>query len=122
MEASSKKSSLDTTDDTNLNWLVYHKYNKSLKERMQFVNSIMDWKRFAEDTVEQKEKRVNMRNSSNLYTSLTDATLDEEAMAKEHFAVSKSALTEILEQAYFPLIDCQEHAELYTRLDMAIKQ
>ena len=43
-------------------------------------------------------------------------------MAKEHFSVSKSGLTEILEQAYFPLIDCQEHADLYNRLDMAIKQ
>lgn len=55
-------------------------------------------------------------------SSLTDAALEEEAMAKEHFSVSKSALTEILEQAYFPLIDCQEHSELYNRLDMAIKQ
>lgn len=66
MEATTKKSSLDTTDEANLNWLVYHKYNKNLKERMQFVNSIMDWKRFASDTVEQKEKRFNIRNSGNL--------------------------------------------------------
>lgn len=47
--------------------------------------------------------------------------MEEEAMSREHFNVSKSNLVEIMEQAYFPLIDIQEHSDLYQRLDMAIK-
>ena len=53
--------------------------------------------------------------------TLTARILEEEALSREHFNVSKSSLVEIMEQAYFPLIDIQEHAELYQRLDMAIK-
>ena len=73
MEVVSKKSQLDTADSANLNWLVYHKYNQNLKERMQFVNSVMDWNKFAEDTIEQKEKRINLRNVNNAYNTLTDS-------------------------------------------------
>lgn len=72
MEVVSKKSHLDAADEANLNWLVYHKYNKNLKERMQFVNSVMDWNKFAEDTLEQKDKKqVSLRNIDNTFTALT---------------------------------------------------
>ena len=53
--------------------------------------------------------------------ALTKRILEEEHLAKEHFSVSKSGLMEIMEEAYFPLIDIQEHDDLYQRLDMAIK-
>lgn len=48
--------------------------------------------------------------------------IQDEANAKDHFAINKSSLTECLEDVYFPLIDTQEHETLYSRHDMAIKQ
>jgi len=48
--------------------------------------------------------------------------LHDEANAKQHFAAQKSSLHEILEDVYFPLIDPQEHENLYSRHDMALKQ
>lgn len=47
--------------------------------------------------------------------------LIEEVNAKEHFSVNKSDLTETLEDVYFPLISVQEHEDLYSRHDMALK-
>ena len=46
----------------------------------------------------------------------------EEANAKEHFAFNKSSLVEVLEETYFPVISPQEHKDMYSRHDMAIKQ
>lgn len=48
--------------------------------------------------------------------------LVEEANAKQHFAAQKSSLHEILEDVYFPVIDPQEHENMYSRFDMAVKQ
>jgi len=82
----------------------------------------MNWKKFADDVVNNKASpKSSIIGSANPYMTLTKRILEEEALAKEHFAVSKSSLVEIMEEAYFPLIDVQEHNELYQRLDMAIK-
>lgn len=48
--------------------------------------------------------------------------LHEETNAKQHFAAQKSSLHEILEDVYFPVIDPQEHENMYSRFDMAVKQ
>lgn len=45
----------------------------------------------------------------------------EEANAKEHFAYNKSSLTQDLEDTYFPVISPNEHDDMYSRHDMAIK-
>jgi hypothetical protein len=42
-------------------------------------------------------------------------------LAHEHFNATKSELAKIMESAYFPVIDCQEHKKQYERLDVAIK-
>lgn len=42
-------------------------------------------------------------------------------MVHEHFNANKSKLAGIMENAYFPVIDCHEHDNLYERLDVAIK-
>jgi hypothetical protein len=47
--------------------------------------------------------------------------LQDEANAREHFAFNKSSLAEILEDVYFPLICVQEHDNMYSRHDMALK-
>lgn len=43
-------------------------------------------------------------------------------MAGEHFSATRSELSELMERAYFPLIDSQEHEELFSREDDAIKK
>jgi len=53
--------------------------------------------------------------------SQANPNLVDEANAREHFAFNKSTLQETLEDVYFPLISPQEHDELYSRGDMAIK-
>ena len=42
--------------DGNLDWMVYNKYNKNLKERFRFVNKILEWNTFADDLIGQKNK------------------------------------------------------------------
>lgn len=59
--------------------------------------------------------------SSSPWKSMNNELLQDEAMAKEHFAVSKSSLIDVMEQVYFPVIDINEHDELYSRGDLAIK-
>lgn len=54
--------------------------------------------------------------------SYANPNLIEEANAKEHFAFNKSSLQEVLEDVYFPVISPQEHDQMYSRHDMAMKQ
>jgi len=69
----------------------------------------MNWTKFADDVVNQRSvHKTGIMASSNPYAALTRKILDEEALSKEHFAVSKSSLVEIMEDAYFPLIDIHE--------------
>lgn len=104
LEIAASKSNLDGKDGQNLDWLVYHKYNKNLKERLVFINRVMDWNEFSEELTQQNEKKFKQRNH-NSYGGDVGASLHDEAMAKEHFAVSTSNLMDIMEQVYFPVID-----------------
>jgi len=53
---SAQKSQMDSQDGSNLDWIVYHKFNKNLKERFKFIDRILDWKTYSEDLTEQKDK------------------------------------------------------------------
>ena len=99
-------------DARDLNWAVYHKFNKDLKSRLSFINQIMDWKQFSQDVLENKTK-FNVLKSGSKWGSLTSAVLQEEAFCRDHFSVTKSPLVEVMEEAYFPIINCQEHFEMY---------
>ena len=101
LEIAAQKSNLDGKDEHKLDWLVYHKYNKNLKERLTFINRVMDWNQFAEELTQQNDKQFKQRN----FNSYGSELLQDEAMSKEHFAVSKSSLIDIMEQVYFPVID-----------------
>lgn len=82
--------------DGNVDWMIYNKYNKNLKERFKFINKIMDWNTFADDLIGQKNKFMS-GNDNSPWKNLTNEVLQDEAMAKEHFSVSKSGLMDIME-------------------------
>lgn len=81
----------------------------------------MDWNRFSDSIVNPKDNRygLNRYMRNNTYAN---PNIIEEANAKEHFAYNKSTLVEDLEDTYFPVISPQEHDDMYSRHDMAIKQ
>ena len=53
---------------------------------------------------------------------MNNELLQDNAMAKEHFAVTESSLFEVMNHVYFPVIDIQEHDDMYSFGDLAIKQ
>lgn len=55
MEISAQKSQISSQDGDNLDWMVYHKFNKNLKDRLRFINKIMDWTVFSDDLTGQKK-------------------------------------------------------------------
>ena len=80
----------------------------------------MDWNDFAESIVNPRDNRYG-GNRYMRQSSYANPNLMEEANAKEHFAFNKSSLQEVLEETYFPVISPQEHRDMYSRHDMAIK-
>ena len=110
LELSAKNNGMDSRD---LNWAVYHKFNKDLKSRLAFINQIMDWKQFASNVLENKNQFKPLNPQSSKWASLTSAVLKEEAFCRDHFTVTKSPLVEVMEEAYFPIINCQEHFQMY---------
>ena len=52
LEMQAQKAQVDGQDGGNLDWIVYHKFNKNLRERFKFIDRIMDWNSFAEDLTE----------------------------------------------------------------------
>jgi len=42
-------------------------------------------------------------------------------LAEEHFTYRKSTLNYLMDKCYFPEIDCQEHLNMFTQGDYAIK-
>ena len=61
------------------------------------------------------------QNSPRAGSPYRNYSVPDEHLAKEHFTVNKSSLEEVMHEVYFPVIDIQEHEDLYSRLDMAIK-
>jgi len=49
MEVANQKALSVNVDGANLDYLVYQKYNKNLKDRLTFINRVMDWNNFAEE-------------------------------------------------------------------------
>lgn len=89
-----------SVDGSNLDFLVYHRFNQNLRERFQFIERILDWNTFSGDVTENKlGYRNNWKNKE------ANQHLHDEANSKQHFAAQKSSLTEILDDVYFPLID-----------------
>ena len=58
----------------------------------------------------------------NFFQKIGKAIIQDGELASEHFAASRSELGKLMEAAYFPVIDCQEHEDLYSRDDDAIKR
>lgn len=109
-----------TDDDNTFDMMVYRRFNKNLKTRFQFINKIMDWNEFSDSIVNPRDNRYG-GNRWNRNTTYANPNLIEEANAKEHFAYNKSSLLEVLEDVYFPVVSPQEHDDMYSRHDMAIK-
>lgn len=108
---------LEGQDGGNIDHIAFTKFNGKIKERFLFIERILDWNTFSQDI---KENKVGHRN--NWKNKESNPQLHEETNAKLHFAAQKSQLHEILEDVYFPVIDCQEHENMYSRFDMAVKQ
>lgn len=71
-----------------------------------FINKILNWNEFADELTENREKFRN--KSPNRWLKLgsqCNPSLVDEAHAKQHFAINKSSLAEVMELTYFPLID-----------------
>ena len=81
----------------------------------------MDWNEFSDSVINQRDNRYG-GNRWMRAAAYANPNLIEEANAKEHFAFNKSTLLEVLEDVYFPVISPQEHDQMYSRHDMAIKQ
>lgn len=78
---------------------------------------MIEWNSFANDLLNEENKFKGPK----AWANLTKQVLADDAMAKEHFSVSKPDLVKTMEGVYFPVIDCQEHDDLHSKHDLAIK-
>lgn len=72
-------------------WTVYHKFNKNLKARYQFIHKIMDWNEFSESLLNQDKKSM-FGNRWLRAAQYANPNLLEEANAKNHFSIQKTTL------------------------------
>ena len=103
-------------DPENLLSIIYEAFNNDLKGRLRFVEQIHKWQRLG-DKIHGKDQGLLPEASDSFH----DCKLEDGEMAHEHFHSTKSELTKIMENVYFPVIDCHEHDNLHEKLDVAIK-
>jgi glyoxylate utilization-related uncharacterized protein len=100
---------------------VYHAFNKDLKKRLNFIANIIEWDDWADEVIDGEMKPAKAAKKQWLQENGVRKCKDGE-MADEHFCASKSELGMIMERVYFPVIDVQEHDQLFGREDYAIKK
>lgn len=82
----------------------------------------MDWNHFCEELNNERDSYLRRSQRNDRPASpYRNFNVPDEHHAKEHFAVNRGSLEEIMHEVYFPIIDIQEHDDLYSRLDMALK-
>lgn len=92
-----------------LDKVIFEAFNKDLKKRLDFVGRVLDWQRFgdvAQGAADQEAFNPEVQDGE---------------LAGEHFTFRKSNLNHLMDRVYFPTIDAQEHLEMYTTSDFAIK-
>lgn len=107
-----KKSQINLDGDfriEDLDKAVFETFNKDLKKRLEFVGKVLDWERFGES--------LKGKSRSNGFKP----TVQDGELTEEHFTFSKSNLNYLMDKVYFPVIDAQEHLNLFTTSDFAIK-
>lgn len=92
-----------------LDRVIHDAFNNDLKKRLDFIGRILDWQRFGEVAQGAAEAEY------------FDPEVQDGELASEHFTFRKSNLNHLMDRVYFPTIDAQEHLEMYTTSDFAIK-
>ena len=82
----------------------------------------MDWTQFSEDLINGTNDKSLPKNAWMRTAIMANPNLLDEANAKNHFSIQKSGLQEVLENVYFPVVNPQEHVDMYSQHDMAINQ
>lgn len=89
--------------------MIFDAFNKDLKKRLNFVGRVLDWQRFSEAA------------KGSVVADEFNPEVQDGELANEHFTYRKSNLNNLMDKVYFPTIDAQEHLEMYTTGDFAIK-
>lgn len=97
---------------------AYNEFNRDIKGRLRFVNKLLDFQKLADEVAGKNPKKKEL----NFFQKIGKSIIQDGELASEHFAATKSELSNLMEAAYFPVIDCQEHEDLYSRDDDAIKR
>ena len=97
-----KAKSQQSYDPNHLEKVLYDAFNNNLKGRLKFINSVHEWQRLGD--------RVQGKDTGVYGDSFADhCNVEDGELAHEHFNVTRSELSKIMENAYFPVVDCHEH-------------
>ena len=92
-----------------LDKVIFDAFNNDLKKRLDFIGRVLDWQRF--------EEAAKGRGDMDTF----NPTVQDGELTAEHFTYSKSNLNNLMDRVYFPVIDAQEHLDMYNTSDFAIK-
>lgn len=86
---------------------VYYAFNKDLKKRLNFIANLIEWDEWADVLIDGEDRKLGT-NRRGQRAQNTPRVKDGE-LANEHWAASKSELSQMMMKVYFPVIDIQEH-------------
>lgn len=97
--------------EVDLEKVAYQRFRNDIKGRLRFIDKLMDFNKLSNEVngVVPKKKPLNF------FQKIGKAIIEDGQLAHEHFTASKSELGKLMEAAYFPVVDCQEHNELFSR-------